>query len=132
MSAVVADTHALVWFLFEQERLSPAAAKALDAAVEGPDAILVSAISLVELTYLVEKGRLPVAVLARVVALADSASGLSIVPVDAAVARAVAAVLRTEVPDLPDRIIAATAVHMGVPLVSRDHKIMASCVRTIW
>lgn len=132
MSAVVADTHALVWFLFEQERLSPAAAKALDAAAEGPGAILVSAISLVELTYLVEKGRLPAAVLARVGALADSASGLSVVPVDAAVARAVASVPRTEVPDLPDRIIAATAVHMGVPLVSRDGKIVASCVRTIW
>ena len=132
MSAVVADTHALVWYLFEQERLSPAATQALDAAAEGPDAILVSAISLVELTYLVEKGRLPVAVLARVVALVDSASGLSLVPIDAAVSRALAAVPREEVPDLPDRIIAATAVHTGVPLVSRDHKIMASCVRTIW
>lgn len=67
-----------------------------------------------------------------VVALVDSASGLSLVPIDAAIARALAAVPRPEVPDMPDRIIAATAVHMGVPLVSRDHKIVASCVRTIW
>lgn len=132
MSAVVADTHALVWYLFDQERLSSAATQALDAAAEGPDAIWVSAISLVEITYLVEKGRLPAAVLARVVALVDAASGLSVTPVDSAVARALAAVPRAEVPDMPDRIIAATAVHLGVPLVSRDRKIVASCVRTIW
>lgn len=94
--------------------------------------IAVSAVSLIELTYLVEKGRLPPDVLARVVALAESGAGLTVVPVDGAVARALAAVPRSEVPDLPDRVIAATAMHLGLPLVSRDRKILASCVTTIW
>jgi len=39
---------------------------------------------------------------------------------------------RAQVPDLPDRSIAATAVHFGVPLISRDRKIRSSSVPTIW
>lgn len=33
---------------------------------------------------------------------------------------------------MPDRIIAATAIHFGVPVLSRDSRIRASNVRTIW
>jgi predicted nucleic acid-binding protein len=39
---------------------------------------------------------------------------------------------RSEVPDMPDRVIAATAAALGVPLVSRDAKISASAVQTLW
>jgi predicted nucleic acid-binding protein len=43
-----------------------------------------------------------------------------------------ASIPRADVPDLPDRIIAATAVYLGVPLISRDRAIRASSVETIW
>jgi PIN domain nuclease of toxin-antitoxin system len=33
---------------------------------------------------------------------------------------------------MPDRIIAATAMHLGLPLISRDSKIQVSNVHTIW
>jgi len=33
---------------------------------------------------------------------------------------------------MPDRIVAATAVHFGVPVISRDGRIRASSVQTIW
>jgi PIN domain nuclease of toxin-antitoxin system len=59
MPAVVADTHAIVWYLTNSPRLSPAAAQALDDASAAGDSILIPSISLVELTYLVEKGRVP-------------------------------------------------------------------------
>jgi hypothetical protein len=39
---------------------------------------------------------------------------------------------RTEVPDMPDRIVAATGVYFGVPVISRDGRIRASNVQTIW
>ena len=41
-------------------------------------------------------------------------------------------VSRSEVPDLPDRIVAATAAALQTPLISRDRKIRASQVQTIW
>jgi len=34
--------------------------------------------------------------------------------------------------DFPDRIIVATALHLGLPLISRDRKIQLSDVNTIW
>jgi predicted nucleic acid-binding protein len=37
-----------------------------------------------------------------------------------------------QVPDLPDRVIAATALHLDVPLISRDHNIKLPGLKTIW
>jgi len=37
-----------------------------------------------------------------------------------------------DVPDMPDRIVAATAVYFGVSVISRDGKIRTSNVQTIW
>jgi PIN domain nuclease of toxin-antitoxin system len=39
---------------------------------------------------------------------------------------------RQEIPDLPDRIIAATAQLYDVPVLSRDGRIRASIIKTIW
>jgi PIN domain nuclease of toxin-antitoxin system len=95
--------------------------------------IYVPSICLVELTYLAEKARLPFA--ARQVlmnALDDPSGPYELVPLDRRVADALATVPRNEVPDLPDRIVAATASALQVPLISRDRKIRASTVQTIW
>jgi len=44
---------------------------------------------------------------------------------------AIAGIARPAVPDLPDRIIAATALHCRVPLVTRDKNIRACGSETI-
>jgi PIN domain nuclease of toxin-antitoxin system len=59
MATVVVDTHAAVWYLANSPKLSRVAAKALDEASAAGNSILIPSITLVELTYLVEKGRLP-------------------------------------------------------------------------
>lgn len=41
-------------------------------------------------------------------------------------------VSRAEVPDMPDRISAGTALHFGLPVISRDGKIKAALLHTIW
>jgi PIN domain nuclease of toxin-antitoxin system len=53
-------------------------------------------------------------------------------PLDRMVADALEFVNRNEVPDLPGRVITATAFALQVPLISRDGKIRASRVKTIW
>jgi PIN domain nuclease of toxin-antitoxin system len=127
----VADTHALVWALLGDARLSPAARAAMT--VSSGDQVAISAISLVEILYLEEKQKLPAGVLARVsTELATPGSALTEMPVSTAVVSAMATVPRADVPDMPDRIIAGTAVHLGLPLISRDGKIRASSVATIW
>jgi hypothetical protein len=39
---------------------------------------------------------------------------------------------RSQVPDLPDRVVVATALHLGLSVISRDHKIQFSNIRSIW
>ena len=116
MSSVVADTHAAVWFRSEPQRLSMAATVALDEA-DANGKIFISAITLVELCYLVEKGRIAAEVLQGIRdSLDDATTSFTLVSVDREVADAVERVIRAEVPDMPDRIIAATALHLGLPL----------------
>ena len=59
MSAVVVDTHAAIWYLSADPRISAPAVSAMDAAVMAGSPVCVPSICLVETTYLVEKGRLP-------------------------------------------------------------------------
>ncbi|MBI2767361.1 MAG: type II toxin-antitoxin system VapC family toxin [Chloroflexi bacterium] len=130
---VVADTHAVIWLLSERHKLSRAAATVLDQAIATGGTVFVSAITLVEMTYLVEKRKIPAFVLSdleRAIETASLAMGLH--PVELQIARALARVPRDAVPDMPDRIIAATALHLGLPLVTRDGKIRASGVDSIW
>lgn len=131
--AVVLDTHLAIRYLRPSKELSPAALQAIRRAVSSGKPIYVSAISLVETIFLVEKGRLPLEALKRLeAALKDTASGLMVAPVDTAVADSVSKVPRTVVPDMPDRIITATAIHLGLPLITRDQRIQSAGISTIW
>jgi PIN domain nuclease of toxin-antitoxin system len=133
MAGVVVDTHAIVWFLSRDPRLSEHARDVLRSTTAGGHVIYVPSICLVELTYLTEKGRLPVPAREELIqALDDPATPCALVPLDRMVADALKRVARSEVPDLPDRIVAATAVALGLPLISRDAKIRASQVETVW
>ncbi len=133
MAAVVTDTHALVWYFLDQDRLSATALATLEQAGPSGDRIYLSAISIVELCYLVEKGKLPPAALERLDSALDEPDPvIAVTPVDLDVARSVPRVPRDLVPDMPDRIIAATALHLGLPLVTRDARIIASGINTVW
>ena len=86
-----------------------------------------------ETIYLIERGRVPFEALQRLEAgLKDPTSGLLVAPVDEEVAEAVHKVPRDLVPEMPDRIIAATALRLGLPLITRDGRIAAAGIKTIW
>jgi len=81
-----------------------------EAASLGHD-IMVSPISLAELVYLVEKGRLDASAYRDLkAALVDPQYLITEAPFTAEVIEAMWLVSRTEIPDLPDRVIAATGV----------------------
>jgi len=133
VSAVVADTHAVVWYVAEPSKLSTAARAALNGASLAGDPIYIASITLVELRYLVEKGRVAQDALNRIEThLQLPTPTIRLVPLDLAVCAAVEHITRTDVPDMPDRIIAATAHALNLPLVSRDRKIQTAAIHTIW
>ena len=133
MPAVAVDTRAIVWYLSGDPQLSAKAADALDSTTAAGELIHVPSICLVELTYLVEKGRLPAVARDRLIqALDDPETPCVLAPLDRTVADALQFVSRSEVPDLPDRIVTATAAALRVPLIGRDRKVRASGVQTIW
>jgi len=133
MPDAVTDTHGLIWYLEDSPRLGSDARAAFDACDRGELVIYVPTICLVEIIYLQEKGRIPADLKAQLdAALEAGTTGLILASLTAEVANAVAEGPRSDVPDMPDRIIAATALNLGVRLISRDRAIRLSAIRTVW
>ena len=133
MLRAIADTHSVIWYLFDDARLSSAANAAIDDAAANGGQICFSSISLVEIVYLVEKGRVDSTTLHRLLAAVDQPDAVLIeVPVDRRVAETMQRVSRNQIPDMPDRIIAATALSLGVPVISQDSDIRESTIPTTW
>ncbi len=129
----VADTHAALWYLYADPRLSPVVRLFIHKAVADRQEIAVSSISLVEVAYLVEKGRVPSSAYDDLAyALADPEQVFVEVPLTVAVSDSVRKVSRDEVPDMPDRIVAATGLYYNVPILSRDSRIRTANLKTIW
>jgi PIN domain nuclease of toxin-antitoxin system len=131
---ILLDTHAWVWYLADPGRLSAKALKAIEERTSRPAEVQVSSISAWELALLVERGRVRLSVDPDAwMAHAEALPFLRYVPVDNRIA--VAAVrLPPAVPSDPaDRIIVATALLAGIPLVTADKRLRrCRVVRTIW
>ncbi len=133
MIVAVADTHAVIWYLFSDARLGKAASAFIDSAIANGNHVGVSAITIAEMIYLIEKSRIPQNALYDLnAATADAMAILRYVPLDEKVAMKMMEVSRLDLPDLPDRIIAATASFYGVPLLTRDERIRRLNLQTIW
>ncbi len=133
MLRAVADTHTVIWYLFADARLSATARATIEEAAVSGDQIAFSSITLAEIVYLIEKGRLALATLDRLLAAMDREDAVLVeIPFDRHVALALRKVERRQVPDLPDRIIAATALYLGLPLISRDRRVQVAGLDTIW
>src|SRR5262249_8921521 len=122
-----------LWYLLKNPRLSVGARTFIEnAAAAGNDAVL-SSISLAEVVYLVEKSRLPASAYDELrSALRDPEYVIAEAPFTADIVEAMRQVPRDDIPDMPDRIVAATALHFGVPIISRDGRIRASNLQTVW
>lgn len=134
MPSIVADTHIVVWFLEEPARLSEDAANALENAAANPgDKIIFSAISLIEIQYLIEKHRIPTSVLTNLLSELDYPDPLfELAPVDLNIGINITRISRNDIPEMPDRSIAATALFLNLPLITADNKIRSSGVKVIW
>lgn len=133
MIYAVADTHALIWYLLANPNLSYTAKQQFDLAAKNKMYIGISTISIVEMIYLMEKERIsPKSLTILNEELSTSETVLSLVPLDYKISQTLKRVMRDQIPDMPDRIIAATALFHNVPLISRDKQITLSDIETVW
>lgn len=141
MISVVADTNAVIWYLATSPRLSEVARVVMDAAEQRGGSIFVASISLLEIIRIHREtavGRrramnrqIPSNALAALIEqLSDPSSAFKIAPLDLLTAQAAEVCFFD---DPGDWIIAATALHLKLPLVTADERIRASkIVPTIW
>ncbi len=133
MITAVADTHAIVWYFYANKRLSNVAQKQFDDTISAGNQIAVSSISLVEILFLADRSRIQEEAFEGILQIIASVdSGLVEVPLNSAIVKTMKDVEREDIPELPDRIIAATAFHLNVPLITRDLQIWSSSIEVIW
>ncbi len=125
---VVLDTHAVVWWAGDPDRLSARAAATIGKA----DRLGVPAIVFWETALLVRKGRLDLGMSVR-----EWAAKIQLIPrINALVLTPEIAVLADSLrmhADPADRFVVATAIYHRLPLVTKDKLLRPlKIVRTIW
>ena len=133
MDAILIDTNIVIWYFGDYSKLTKHAENTVDDVVAN-GTVYVSSISIVELTYLAERKRVPIATIDKLrEAFDDDSTSFRLANLDRGVADEVANIDRSIVADMPDRIVAATALHLGIPLVTSDGNIRElTNVETIW
>ena len=133
MLRAVADTHVVIWYIFADPRLSVIARTTIEQIAAQGNQVAFSSITLAEIVYLIERGRIDATTLDRLLSALEGDNALLVeIPFDRHIAQALRQVDRGQIPDLPDRIIAATALYLTVPIISRDRRIQLSDIDTIW
>lgn len=112
---VLLDTHVLHWWSAEPERLSSPAAEVVGSA----DVLAVAGITWFELAWMANHGRIALSIPVRawLDGLGDQVRTLGVTP---GIADTAAALPETFPGDPADRLIYATAVELGLPLVTKD------------
>jgi PIN domain nuclease of toxin-antitoxin system len=128
----VTDTHALIWYATGEKRLlGRNGRRFFDRAEAGEAAIYVPAIALVEASELAHRGRIELATTFSVWEEELFRSGKYLYAnLTREVVRAADALFA--IPERGDRLIAATAVSMDIPLITRDPEISAAGVEVMW
>jgi len=130
---IVLDTHTWVWWVSNPASISLPARKIIDSNIEN-DEILISSISAWEVALLVAKGRLQLTIEVRDwIAKSERLPFVKFIPVDNAIAIKSVSLPKPFHSDPADRIIVATAATVGVPLITKDERILNyPHIETIW
>jgi predicted nucleic acid-binding protein len=122
MSSFVTDTQALVKFMLGKKVINDAAHQVYLSADKGEATIIIPAIVLMEVMYLFEKNRIEIGVL-QTEDLMES-QNYQFEPLSLEIIKTASQI--HDIPELHDRLIAATAMHLDLPLITNDPVITKS------
>jgi len=122
MNEYVTDTQALVKFMQNKLVINKKYHQIYENAEVGKDIIIIPAIAVMEIMYLCEKNRIPVSVF-DIERLLDS-KNYRLEPLTLEILKTATKI--KDIPELHDRLIAATAVYLDLPIITNDEVILKS------
>ena len=130
---IVLDTHVLLWWVSNPDQLSRKARSTIERTI-ADGAIYISSISAWEIAMLVERKRLALTMDVKDwITKCEAIPYIKFVPVTNSIAIKAVQLAGNIHNDPADRIIAATAISMGVALVTMDQKLRNyQNVKSLW
>ncbi len=127
----VTDTHSLVWHMTSDSKLSTKAKEIFQKVDNFHDCIFIPCIVFFELLYLVEKKRI-VYDFDSFLVIVSSSKNYNVEPLCLPIIKTTKKIPREKVPDPWDRLIAATSIHLNLPLITRDATLKEIGLDVVW
>lgn len=129
---IIVDTHVVVWLALEPSKISKKARAAIEEVRYRGEGLAISDMSLLEIAMVETKGRIRLNASLETF-LTEVEARFVVLPITGRVCVRALALPANYPKDPADRIIAATALVEGVPLVTADADIQRSkALRAIW
>ena len=116
MNSYVTDTQALIKFMMGQKVINKQCHQAFLSADSGKSVIIIPAIVLMEVLYLFEKNRISIDLIKTEDLL--KSSNYHFEPLSMEILKAASEI--DDIPELHDRLIAATAKYLDIPIITND------------
>ena len=125
----VSDAHPLIWYFTNDSRLSKSALKAFEETIIKGNVVIPS-IVLAEIMHVSKRGKIGLS-FQKTLKLIEEMENFRISPLDSDILKTADSI--KEDMEMHDRLIVATAIWYGYPLVTRDKRIVESkLVKIIW